>query len=81
MGGIKLLVLSEQGQWRIRVGEKLSRPFKSHGEAVRMAFDRALSLSKNGIESEVVMKVMTCQFGPNGFEKTIPTPRPPLEGG
>lgn len=75
MGGIRLTVLSREGTWRIRVGEKVSRPYRSQSEAVRAAFDRAKALSRDGFESEVVLNVLTCQFGPNDFFKTVPTRR------
>lgn len=75
MGGIRLLVLSQEGNWRIRVGNKFSRPYRSQSEAVREAFDRARALGKDGFESEVVLNVLTCHFGPNDFFKTVPTPR------
>jgi len=80
MGGIRLTVLSQEGGWRIRVGDKFSRPYPSQGEAVRAAFDRAKALGRDGFESEVVLNVLTCQFGPNDFFKTVPTPRHPQEG-
>jgi hypothetical protein len=79
MGGIRLMVLSQEGSWRIRVGEKFSRPYRSQGEAVQAAFDRAKALGRDGFESEVVLDVLTCQFGPNDFFKTVPTPRRPHE--
>ena len=79
MGGIRLTVLSQEGDWRIRVGESLSRPYRSQSEAIRAAFHRAKSLGEDGIESEVVLKVLTCQFGPNGHFKTVPTARLPRD--
>jgi hypothetical protein len=69
------MVLSQEGAWRVRVGEVLSPPYRSHGDAVRSALNRARKLSADGIESEVVMRVMTCEFGPEGFVRTVPTPR------
>jgi hypothetical protein len=75
MGGIRLMVLSQKGAWRIKVGEALSPPFRSQSDAVRSAMRRATKISRDGFDAEVVMKVMTCQFGPNGFFKTVPTPR------
>lgn len=77
MGGIRLTVLSEKGEWRIKVGERFSRPFPSQNEAIRVAFDRARALGRDGRESEVVLNVLTCQFGPNDFFKAVPTPRRP----
>jgi hypothetical protein len=59
----------------VRFGETLSRPYKSQSEAVRAAFKHAMSMSKEGLEAEVVLKLMTCQFGPNGYFKAVPTPR------
>jgi len=77
MGGIRLTVLSDEGQWRIKVGERLSQPFRSQSEAIRIAFDRARALGRDGRESEGVLNVLTCQFGPNDYFRTIPTPRRP----
>jgi len=74
MSGVRLMVLSRGESWRIRVGDKLSRPYSSRDEAVRSAFDNAKALAREGLESEVVMKVLTCQFGPDGFFKAFPTP-------
>lgn len=79
MGGIRLKVLSQEGEWRISIGEKVSRPFRSQNEAIRAALDRAQALGRQGHESEVVLKVLTCQFGPNNFFRTVPTPRNPPE--
>jgi hypothetical protein len=73
MGGIRLTVLSDEGKWRIKVGERFSRPFRSQNEAIRAAFDRASALGRDGLDSEVVMNVLTCQFGPDNFFKTVPT--------
>ena len=81
MSGIRLMVVSQEGNWRIRVGEKLSRPYRSQNEAVRAAFDRAKALGRDGLESEVVLNVLTCQFGPNDFFRTVPTPRHPRRDG
>ena len=71
MGGVRLMVLPKGESWRIRVGDKLSRP---RDEAVRSAFDNAKALAREGLESEVVMTVLTCRFGPDGFFKAFPTP-------
>lgn len=73
MGGIRLTVLSDQGKWRIKVGERLSRPFRSQNEAIRAAFDRATALGRDGLDAEVVMNVLTCHVGPDNFFKAVPT--------
>ena len=75
MGGHRLRVFPQDGVWRVRFGETLSRPYKSQSEAVRAAFKHAMSMSKEGLEAEVVLKLMTCQFGPNDYFKAMPTPR------
>jgi hypothetical protein len=74
MDRIRLMVFLEEENWRIRVGDKLSRPYKSQNEAIRSAFDYAKTLAQEGLESEVVLKVLTYQFGPGGFFKAVPTP-------
>lgn len=79
MGGHRLRVFPQDGAWRVRFGETLSRPYKSQGEAVRAAFKHAKSMSREGLESEVVMTLMTCRFGPNDYFETVPTPRGPQQ--
>ena len=75
------MVLSQEGVWRVRVGEKVSRAYESRQEALRAAFKHASAISKEGLESEVVMRVMTLQFGPNDHFKAIPTLRDRTEDG
>ena len=74
MGGVRMMILSNGESWRLSVGDKLSRPYSSRQEAVRAAFANAETLAREGLEAEVVMKVLTCQFGPNGSFKAFPTP-------
>jgi hypothetical protein len=71
--GIKLMVVFHEGHWKMKVGDTLSRPYNSEGEAIRAALSRAHKLGQEGFESEVIMKVMTCKYGPNGVVKTIPS--------
>ena len=73
MDSIRLTVVFYGGSWRLKVGETLSRPYISESEAIRAALSRAHKLGQEGIESEVVMKVMTCRFGPKGLVRTVPT--------
>ena len=75
MGGHRLRVFPQDGAWRVSFGDILSRPYKSQSEAIRAAFKRARAMSKAGLEAEVVMKLMTCRFGPDDYFKAVPTPR------
>jgi len=71
--GIKLMVVFHDGSWKMKVGDTLSRPYKSEREAIGAAIKRARRLGRDGYESEVVMKMLTCRFGPNGLIETVPT--------
>ena len=76
MTGIRLMVQpSEEGIWQVRVGYAPWRHFQSQRAAISAALERARAMSRDGIECEVVMKIMTCQFGANGSFKAVPTPR------
>jgi len=76
MAGIQLLVeSSNKDMWHVRIGFESWRQFQSEHAAMSAALQRAKAMGTDGIECEVVMKVMTFQFGPNGFFKAVPTPR------
>jgi hypothetical protein len=76
MAGIRLMVQpSDEGIWQVRVGYAPWRHFQSQHAAISAALERARAMSRDGIECEVVMKIMTCQFGANGFFKAVPTAR------
>lgn len=76
MAGIQLLVEhSKEDMWHVRIGYEPWRHFQSERAAMNAALQRAKEMSADGIECEVVMKVMTLQFGPEGFFKAVPTPR------
>ncbi len=73
MDGIKLMIDFHEGSWKMKVGDILSRPYKSESEAIGAAIKRARRIGRDGYESEVVMKTLTCRFGPNGLVETVPT--------
>lgn len=75
MAGHSLRVVSHEGAWRVSLGDALSRPYKSHKDAVKAALSRATEMSKEGLEAEVVMKVMTLKLGPDNYFKAVPTTR------
>jgi hypothetical protein len=76
MTGIRLMVQpSDEGIWQVRVGYAAWRYFQSQRAAISAALERASAMSRDGIECEVVMKIMTCRFGANGSFKAVPTPR------
>jgi hypothetical protein len=70
---IRLLVVFDAGSWKMKAGETLSRPYKSESDAISAAMKHAQKLGRDGHESEVVMKVMTCRFGPKGIVGIFPT--------
>ena len=75
MAGIRLMVhASQEGMWQVRIGMESWRHFQSQRAAISAALERARAMSRDGIETEVVMKIMTCKFGPNGSFKAVPTP-------
>jgi hypothetical protein len=67
MDPIEIVIVFDRGSWRMRVGEVLSPPYKTQGAAMQAAITRARSLGRDGYETEVVMPVLTCRFGPNGL--------------
>lgn len=77
MAGIKLMVqrTEEEGMWQVKIGYTPWRHFQSQRAAIGAALERAKTMSLDGIECEVVMKIMTCRFAPGGFSKTVPTSR------
>jgi len=76
MPGVRLMVRpSGEGTWQVRLGYSSWRDFSSQRAAILGALERAKKMSRDGIETEVVMKMMTCQFGANGSFKAVPTPR------
>lgn len=76
MTGIRLMVQpSDEGIWQVRVGYAPWRHFQSQRAAISAALERARAMSRDGIECEVVMKIMTCRFGANGSFKAVPTSR------
>ncbi len=54
------MVVFDAGSWKMKAGETLSRPFKSESDAISAAMKHGQKL-RDGYESEVVMKVMTCR--------------------
>ena len=75
MEPLKLTVTFHEGAWKMRVGDRLSRPFLSEREAISAAIHHAHDLGKQGYETQVVMKAMTCYYGPDGLVRALPTPR------
>ena len=69
----KIFVIRDGGGWSLRVGESRSRTYRSETEAIQSAFKRARALGQAGLEAQVVMRMLTCSFGPNGMKKTEPT--------
>jgi hypothetical protein len=72
---VKLAVVFHEDAWRLQVGERFSRPFNSDREAIQAAIRHAHNLGRQGHEAEIVMKAMTCLYGPNGLVRAVPTPR------
>jgi hypothetical protein len=72
---IRLMVQpSREGMWQVSVGYEPWRFFQSQHAAILAATQRARTMSRDGIECEVVMKFMTCRFGRDGYFKALPTP-------
>ena len=57
----------------MKAGETVSRPYTSEAEAISAAMKHGQKLGRDGYEAEVVMKVMTCRFGPKGISRIFPT--------
>lgn len=75
MAGVRLLVRQGDNCWEVRLGVSPPLAFETQKAAIEAAMARAKKMATDGIEADVVMRVMTCRFGPNGSFKAVPTPR------
>ncbi len=72
---IRLSVVFHDGHWRMKVGEVISRPYITEHEAIAAAIRQAIDLGRQGHDSAVIMKAMTCYYGAKGLVRAVPTPR------
>jgi hypothetical protein len=70
---VEIFVVNEDGGWRIRVGETITQPHLTETDAIREAMDGARQLAAAGVESRVVMRLLTCPFHPRGMGRAFPT--------
>ena len=70
---VEISVLKEEDGWKIQAGEMKSGAYTTYADAVQDAMDGARQLASAGIESHVVMRLLTCPFTRWGMGRAFPT--------
>ena len=73
MDPIQIFVIRKDAGWCVKVRETSSHAYPDEMAAIQAAMSEARNLASAGFECEVVMRMLTCPFGPKGMGKAFPT--------